>query len=167
MRDTLYILIVTLSLASCADKQKGVTAHSEQNPGTEKEDRLIGTYITANNDAGAHCLLKITHLQNGIGYAYRLTTDERMEEGKLTYTHDATTNEDFIMLEGIHWDEYEGDISQEDEDNPAEKEPFESPIGISGTLTGDTITIQNYGNAMNSYTKLAEVSDKYIVLVKL
>ena len=166
MKNILYIIIVAFIMVSCADKSKGVPTQSVQKTGTEKEHRLVGSYITANTDAGAHCLLKITRLPNGTGYAYRLTTDERMKEGKLTYTHDATTNEDFVMLEGIHWDEYEGDVSREDEDSPAEKEPLESPIGISGTVTGDTITIQNYGNAMNSYTKLAEVSDKYIVLVK-
>lgn len=112
------------------------------------------------------CLLKITRLPNGKGYAYRLTTDERMEEGKLTQSHDATTNDDFIMLEGIHWDEYDGDISQVENDAAPKNTPPEEPVGIGGLVKGDTITIQNYGNTMNHYTKLAEVSDKYIILVK-
>ena len=102
MKIILYIIILTFIMVSCADKSKGVTVQSVQKTRTEKEDKLIGSYITTNTNVGAHCMLKITHLQDVTGYAYRLTTDERMEEGKLTYTHDATTNEYFIMLEGIH-----------------------------------------------------------------
>ncbi|MBB1404455.1 hypothetical protein H5079_02335 [Pseudoalteromonas sp. SG44-5] len=41
-----------------------------------------------------------------------------------------------------------------------------SKIEVSALQQGDTLTIQNYGNSMNSYTLFSECESKYISLVK-
>jgi hypothetical protein len=43
---------------------------------------------------------------------------------------------------------------------------METPVDIGATYVKDTLTIQNYGNAMNSYTKIEECGRKYIQLIK-
>lgn len=40
------------------------------------------------------------------------------------------------------------------------------PIEIDASYVKDTLTIQNYGNSMNSYTKISECGEKYIQLIK-
>ena len=73
-----------------------------------------------------------------------------------------------MVLEGIKWDEYEGDISNEEEnDSVSDSKPeLEIPIGIDASYVKDTLTIQNYGNSMNSYTKISKCGEKYIQLIK-
>ncbi|WP_244248529.1 hypothetical protein [Flavobacterium foetidum] len=71
------------------------------------------------------------------------------------------------MLEGIQWDEYEGDISNEEEnDTISQTKEIEIPVGIGASYVRDTLTIQNYGNSMNSYMKISECGLKYIQLIK-
>ncbi|MFC4480257.1 hypothetical protein [Flavobacterium chungangensis] len=81
------------------------------------------------------------------------------------------SGDQYLILEGIKWDEYEGDISNDEEtdsisDSKKQKKKLEIPVGIDASYVKDTLTIENYGNAMNSYTKLSECGEKYIQLIK-
>lgn len=48
----------------------------------------------------------------------------------------------------------------------ASKSPGNSKIEVSALQQGDTLTIQNYGNSMNSFTLFSECKSKYLSLVK-
>ena len=62
-----------------------------------------------------------------------------------------------------HFDEEDNDsITQSETDS----KQLEIPVGIGANYATDTLTIQNYGNAMNSYTKISECGRKYIQLIK-
>ncbi|MDA6068145.1 hypothetical protein NJT12_00810 [Flavobacterium sp. AC] len=99
-----------------------------------------------------------------------LKTKLKKLKGIATFTKNES-GEKYIVLEGIKWDDYEGDISREDENDSiadsktASAEP-EIPVGIDASYVKDTLTIQNYGNSMNSYTKISECDRKYIQLIK-
>ena len=100
------------------------------------------------------------------GYTYHLKTDNRNIKGRATYSFSEKSKEAYITLEGIDWDEYEGDISHQDEEGYTVPETEIVMTGIDGAIVNDTIRIQNYGNAMNSYIKLSECGHKYIRLAK-
>ena len=173
------ITIITfslLSLSACNDKSKIVA--KESNPkevaidSTYKNNESIeGLYKTQpdpNSTDECEMSVEISKVKND--YVYFLKTKLRKLKGKATLA----TNESggkIIVLEGIQWDEYEGDISREEEndsvaDSEANSQQLEIPVGIGASYTKDTLTIQNYGNAMNSYTKLSECGRKYIQLIK-
>lgn len=135
------------------------------------ESSIEGLYETQPEpDNSDECKISIEIIKTKTGYTYFLKTKLR----KLKGIANLATNESGeknIILEGIEWDEYEGDISRgENNDSIADSEsnskPLEIPVGIGASYTKDTLTIQNYGNAMNSYTKLSECGRKYIQLIK-
>lgn len=128
-------------------------------------DPIEGTY-TANSD---DCPISLFISKNKTDYQYLLKTKLRTLKGKAVLSQNSS-GEKYISLEGIKWDEYEGDISNEDETDSTENsktaKELEIPIGIDALYTKDTLTIQNYGNAMNYYTKISECGLKYIQLIK-
>lgn len=173
------ITIITfclLLLSACNDKSKIVA--KESNPkevaidSTHKNNESIeGLYKTQpdpNSTDECEMSVEISKVKND--YVYSLKTKLRKLKGKATLA----TNESggkIIVLEGIQWDEYEGDISNEEEtdsvsDSKTEHKELEIPVGIDASYVKDTLTIQNYGNAMNSYTKISECDRKYIQLIK-
>ena len=93
-----------------------------------------------------------------------LKTDLRDVKGKVGFVRDSP-NELYIVFEGIEWDEYLGDETNEIDDDVEEKNT-KIPVGIEAYVGNDTLTIQNNGNAMNSYTKIGECGRKYIFLIK-
>lgn len=123
---------------------------------------IIGIYKTKPEPGNEDCNLVIEITETISGLEYHLTIVQRDVQGKVSLDIDDKTHEKYITFEGIEWDEYEGDISNENP-NPSEKE---IPIGIDGELKKDTIMIQNMGNAMNYYTKISECGSKYIILIK-
>jgi biopolymer transport protein ExbD len=155
-------------LASCTNKKlKPVVAkNSTKNTVTlhykKKDESIVGLY-SATAESGTDCHISIAITATKKGYLYLLKTDSRNVKGKATVTINAS-GEKYITLEGLQWDEYEGDISNEEDTNRTKT--VEIPIGIDASYIKDTLTIQNYGNAMNYYTKISECGAKYIQLVK-
>lgn len=123
------------------------------------KDEVEGTY-KAN---GCDMSIIISKVKNDYNYIFK--TSIRTLKGKATYTK-SNTGEQYLVLEGIQWDEYEGDISNEEENDSIPRKELEIPVGIDALYVKDTLTIQNYGNAMNSYTKISECGLKYIQLIK-
>lgn len=170
------ITIITFSLllfSACNDKPKSVTNENNSKEvlidSTDKNDESIeGLYKTQpdpNSTDECEISLEITKIKND--YLYFLKTKLRKLKGKATFSTNES-GEKFILLEDIKWDEYEGDISNEDETDSISdsKAALEIPVGIDASYAKDTITIQNYGNSMNSYTKISECGRKYIQLIK-
>ncbi|PBJ12882.1 hypothetical protein [Flavobacterium sp. ACN6] len=132
-----------------------------ENPASSEnlKDEIEGTYTSEE----CNLSLIISKIKNDYQYVFK--TSVRTLKGKASYSKNSS-GEKYIVLEGIPWDEYEGDISNEEENDSIPAKELEIPVGIDAVYVKDTLTIQNYGNAMNSYTKISECGLKYILLVK-
>ena len=166
-RKIIYCVFSILLISACTNK-KAETVINKDMPKTEisinpirNEESIEGMYKTAD----CNISIKITKTKNG--YEYFLKTNLRKVKGVATFSKNES-GEKYLVLEGIKWDEYEGDISNEESDSIKVSEPkeLEIPIGIDASYVKDTITIQNYGNSMNSYTKISECDLKYIQFIK-
>lgn len=160
----LILLIFYFSLLSC--NQKPEKSRSPENLKLRSDtlkvnskNEIEGTYNSIECDIS----LIISKIKNE--YEYILKTSRRTLKGKATFSK-SSSGEKYITLEGIEWDEYEGDISNEDDNDSIPRKKLEIPVGIDALYVKDTLTIQNYGNAMNSYTKISECGEKYIQLIK-
>lgn len=163
----IYTIFFIILISSCTNK-KAETALEKDIPKTEisietnkDEESIVGIYKTT------ECDISVEITKNKDGYQYFLKTSIRKVKGKVTFSKNES-GESYLILEGIKWDEYEGDISNQENDSITESEPkeLESLVGIDASYVKDTLTIQNYGNSMNSYTKISECGLKYIQLIK-
>lgn len=167
------IILSFLLFSACKDKSKSVTDENNSkevlidltNKSDESIEGLYKTQPDPNSTDECEISLEIAKIKSD--YVYFLKTKLRKVKGKATFSTNKS-GEKYIVLEGIKWDDYEGDISNEDETDSISdsKEALEIPVGIDASYVKDTITIQNYGNAMNSYTKISECGRKYIQLIK-
>jgi hypothetical protein len=138
---------------------------------TEKEitdlpKNIEGVYKTLNNEGETEtCNLTIKLTKKNGEYYYNLRSETRNLNGKVSFSRNIDNNETYIILEGIEWAEYSGDVTNQDDKNYEEKE-LELPVGIDGLFTENEIIIQNDGNAMNYYVKLNDCGVKYIHLKK-
>lgn len=119
-----------------------------------------GTYTNTSETA---CSFKLSISKQENSYFYNILTAERALKGKVSFVRNIDAREVYIKFNGIKWAEYNGAAKDEGE---AEKFAIKIPIGIEGVLNENEITIQNYGNSMNNYTKFDDCEDKYIVLRK-
>lgn len=158
----LLLLYFCLALINCNQKAEKTTL-SEDSKQTiisseiPQNDEVEGTY----NADGCDLSLIISKIKDD--YYYALKTNLRTLKGIATFSKNSS-GEKYITLEGIKWDEYEGDISNENDSVPQKE--LEIPVGIDALYVKDTLTIQNYGNSMNSYTKISECGLKYIQFIK-
>lgn len=168
-------LFLILLVSACNNKSKPVV--QEDTPKTiitdsipKNEESIEGFYETKPEpDNTDECTISVEIKKGKSGYTYFLKTKLRKLKGIASFTKNES-GEKYITLEGIKWDDYEGDISNEDSDSISDSKTdtkqLEIPVGIDTSYVKDTLTIQNYGNAMNSYTKISECDRKYIELIK-
>ncbi|WP_366182582.1 hypothetical protein [Flavobacterium ovatum] len=126
----------------------------------ELPKNIVGTYTNAN---GTACNFKLIISKKKNSYFYSIITAERSLKGKVSFSRNIDSKEVYINFNGIKWAAYNGALDAEGE--PANK-TIKIPVGIEGLLNENEITIQNYGNAMNNYTKFNDCDDKYITLRK-
>lgn len=93
----------------------------------------------------ASCNLVVGLSQEGNQQIYKVTTNTRSAKG--TFTQKGQQ----IVFSGLY----------------ASKSPGNVKIEVSALQQGDTLTIQNYGNSMNSFTLFSECESKYLSLVKV
>lgn len=124
---------------------------------------LLGTYKFS-IPSGCKITLTINRLKGN--FYYHMITTERNLKGKVTFSRSLDEKLNYINFHGIEWAESSGDVSEgPDDDDRKPKQP--TPAIVEGLLDDNEIIIQNYGNAMNYYTKLGECTDeKYIHLRK-
>lgn len=168
----LFILFV-IFFSACNNKEKSAAESSETDIAlqtNQKKASIEGLYATRpdENNTG-DCEISVEIKKEKKGYSYFLKTNLRKLRGIARFTTNES-GEKYIVLEGIKWDEFEGDISQQEEESDSiadsEAKETEIPTGIDASYVKDTLTIQNYGNSMNSYTKISECGRKYIQLIK-
>lgn len=172
----LTVILVAISLISSCKKSETVDPKNNSetrtlNKTSADSESIEGLYETqAEPDNSNECVMSIEIIKEKKGYSYFLKTKLRQLKGIANMTTNES-GEKILVLEGIEWDEYEGDISREEDndsiaDSESNSQQPDIPVGIGANYTKDTLTIQNYGNAMNSYTKLSECGRKYIQLIK-
>lgn len=134
---------------------------------TDRVNKFIfdieGTYTF--KDEPSKCDLTITIFKADGDYKYKLITTERNLSGGISLELNERKDGYYINFKGIEWSEYEGAIEADENENEVEKE-VELPTDLNGLIYEGEITIQNSGNAMNYYVKLAECDVKYIHLKK-
>lgn len=160
----LILLTFYFTLTSCNQKTEKLseTEDLKEEINVSKvnsKDEIEGTYKVD----GCDLTVIISKIKSDYQYVFK--TSVRTLKGKATFSKNGS-GEKYITLEGIQWDEYEGDISNEEENDSIPRKELEIPVGIDALYVKDTLTIQNYGNAMNSYTKISECGLKYIQLIK-
>jgi len=169
-KTALYILIIISSLG-CSHKgntTKNITVQQtviDTVPTTVKTNntKIEGIYTAEPiNDEIGNCNITVTITKKKQDYFFSLESDSKTINGKVTVTRNQETANTIIMFEGIPWSDYEGNLDSADSTDTK----LEIPIGIDGLFKNDTITIQNSGNSMNSYTKFLECDYKYINLVR-
>lgn len=152
------------------DRRNSVkTAATFSNSGTSHSSPDISGYYKA-VDAGhpestdEGCAIEVNILKKNTGaFTYNLIAGDTKHTGEVTLTKNNDKSMG-IVFEGIPYAEFEGDISDGDDDK--ERPQLKLPVGIGGILQGDTITIQNYGNSMNYYVVFEGCGAKYLQLVK-
>ncbi|KUJ59270.1 hypothetical protein AR687_23880 [Flavobacteriaceae bacterium CRH] len=169
------VIFLLLIIFSCNDKKPDqiIEKHNSKDSDVLKyksEEQAIAGFYKTITDSNNDCFVSIVITELKTGYFYSLQTNSRNVSGKVRFSIN-DSGEKYITLEGIKWDEYEGDISNEDEtdsvsDSKTASKELEIPVGIDASYVKDTLTIQNYGNSMNSYTKISECGRKYIQLIK-
>ncbi|GGI49660.1 hypothetical protein GCM10011425_08720 [Mucilaginibacter galii] len=129
---------------------------------------IEGTYkaIVVPGDESQPCKLTVVIYKKNNKYRYILTTPGKVRRGAVTLfkSDDPKQFTCMITLEGIQWASYEGDISKVDDEHPAKE--YELPVDITMGFINNELAFQNDGNAMNSYTVLAECDQKFVHLVK-
>lgn len=169
-----FALFIMVFFLACNNKPK--PAAPVKNPEktimdsvNKNEESIAGFYETQPDPENTgECKISVEILKEKNGYRYFLKTKLRELKGIATFTANES-GEKYIVLEGIEWDEYEGDISKEEESDSVSDtnaKELEIPVGIGASYVKDTLTIQNYGNSMNSYTKISECDRKYILLIR-
>lgn len=169
------IICSTLLISSCKKTESTIEKNNSETKITIKtnqdKESIEGFYETQPDpDHTNDCETSVDITKTKNGYSYLLKTKLRKLKGIASISTNES-GEKIIVLKGIEWYEYEGDISRE-EDNDSitnsetDSKPLEIPVGIGARYAKDTLTIQNYGNAMNSYTKISECGRKYIQLIK-
>jgi len=165
MKALLFIALttvtVTVSCQEMADKSRELPAKKIEALQLSPQVNFSGTYNVVNDSTDFEtCTFSIILKQKTTGYSYRLITDKRDVKGDAIFQK---TDEGAILtLKGITWDAYEGDISNEEAPN----EELKLPEDVGIMVKNDTLNIQNYGNAMNSYTIFGECGKKFIILAK-
>ncbi len=124
--------------------------------------KIEGVYQATTMEESSNCAITVAIRKEKGEYLYDFQSTERKLHGKVTFFRDLEDRQVYITLEGITWSEYGGDLDQADK----RKTPLKLPIGIDGMFSQDTISIQNYGNSMNYYTKLSDCGAKYVFFVR-
>ena len=128
--------------------------------GLYKAERFEGT-----SEESDVCDMTVEIKKSREGYNYKFTLSDTTYAGSVTISKNEKDKSAFVTFKGIEWAEYEGDISNRD-DNDDNRPSLDLPVDVGGQLLGNEIVIQNSGNAMNYYTVFSECGEKFIRLVK-
>lgn len=164
---SVLILNFVLFLVSCKDSnlQKDgndqITIESKNlnvDQSKKAAENIAGIY-TSSTKAGDACNFSIEISESAGTYKYILKSTQEDKEGILLLENSDSEGEQNILLEGLKYDSYEGDKS-------SKNTPSIEMSGVSALLKDNSITIQNTGNSMNSFTIFKDCDAKYIELKK-
>ncbi len=108
---------------------------------------IAGIYKIKNEDETDKCDLSISITFVKGDYLYTIKAKNYSKKGKISFSRSLLEKTNYIIFEGLIPDEGGGTY-------------------VDGLFANNEITIQNYGNAMNYYVKLATCGGKYLNLMK-
>ncbi|MFT6138457.1 MAG: hypothetical protein ACJA0U_001233 [Salibacteraceae bacterium] len=159
MKKTIQILLLTLVLISCQNSEKKEIENSSSTETLLFDIEGIYTF----SDTLSKCNLTLEITKEIELYKYKLKTPTRSLKGEISLEANKESDAYSLILNGIEWSENYGALDQNSE--PIDQN-VALPKGLEGTIDKNEITIQNYGNSMNSYLQLGECDVKYIHLKK-
>lgn len=124
---------------------------------------LIGNYQVDEQDK---CALSMIISKSKGEYHYHFKSSTRNINGKVTFSRSLDEKLVYINFHGIDWDEDSGDVTKSDDEESSSKNDS-LPTVVQGLLSDGGVVIQNTGNAMNRYVKIAECDLKYIHLKRV
>ncbi|SDF91304.1 hypothetical protein SAMN05421827_10292 [Pedobacter terrae] len=124
---------------------------------------LMGNYQVDEQDK---CALSMTIFKSKGVYYYHFKSSARNINGKVTFSRSLDEKLVYINFEGIEWDEDSGDVTKSDDEESSSGNDS-LPTVVQGLLSDCGVIIQNTGNAMNRYVKIAECDLKYIHLKRV
>ncbi|SNR16255.1 hypothetical protein [Tenacibaculum jejuense] len=93
---------------------------------------------------------------------YTFTSPKRSLSGTAKITEN-----NMIIFDDFEWSEYAGGAIDEEGIEKKETLPLPTQIGTTINFESNEFVIQNYGNAMNYYTKIEEADEKYVIFKRL
>ncbi|AZB28421.1 hypothetical protein [Chryseobacterium balustinum] len=171
-------LVFVLAVQSCAkkdDKPVATTTQSSSKQNDSIQSDISQKNLSKNNNLlfdieglyqskdNASCNMNLKLYYSEGKLKYDLKTDRQTLTDFATLTLNEKKDGYYITLKNIKWSENTGAV---DSKGNAIDKNLDLPKDIQGSLDKYGITIQNYGNAMNSYEKFAECGLKYINLIK-
>ena len=132
-----------------------ITKNSFRNPVKERLVQGVWKNETSNLS------FKLFFKENQLHYTF--TSPKR------TFSNTAEiTQNNLIIFKGFEWSEYAGGaIDNGESEEEKEDPPLPTKIGATINFESNEFVIQNYGNAMNYYTKIEEASEKYVTFKRL
>jgi hypothetical protein len=159
------LIIVFAFIVSCNKKDNLLSQDNliEKQEEIKFVDSISGIYKTE-FDSISNCPITLKISSHKGNYFYNLVTSKRNLKGKIYFINDGS----FLVLEGIPWNEFEGDIIKEPD---AEKLSVaengkDIPKGIPFLIFKDKLKLQNFENSMNNYIPLGECGTKNVQLMK-
>ncbi|WP_299683246.1 hypothetical protein [uncultured Tenacibaculum sp.] len=132
-----------------------ITNETFRNPA--KERAVVGHW--KNETSNLNFKLFVTNNQ----LEYTFTSPKRSFNGAAQITES-----NLIIFKGFEWSEYAGGaVDDGDEEEEREQPPLPTEIGTTIDFESGEFVIQNYGNAMNYFTKIEEASEKYVSFKKV
>jgi hypothetical protein len=153
------ILFLTVVLISCQNSENKEVENAPTTASLLFDIEGVYTF----SDTLSKCYLTLEIAKEIELYTYNLKTTTRSLSGEISLEENEDNDAYFLILNGIEWSEYYGAL---DENSEPIDQDIELPVGLEGTIVENEITIQNYGNSMNSYLQLVECDVKYIHLKK-
>jgi len=159
------LIIVFAFIVSCNKKDNLLPKDNliEKQEKIKFVDSISGIYKTE-FDSISNCPITLKISSHEGNYFYNLVTSKRNLKGKIYFINDCS----FLVLEGIPWDEYEGDIIKEldAEKSSVAENGKDIPKGIPFLIFKDKLKLQNFENLMNNYIPLGECGTKNVQLMK-
>ncbi|MFV0471389.1 MAG: hypothetical protein ACK5L7_05085 [Paludibacteraceae bacterium] len=176
-----FFIIFFLILVSCSQTKKTKTAEKsiEEKNNTISNDKyptlskhhkvsreemlfeIEGIYYMEENELNCGITLMLFRENEKLRYKLKTNTRELTNDAKIELNDKKDGY--YLTLKNIEWSENEGAL---DEEGEQVDDSVELPKEIQGVLYKNEITIQNTGNSMNYYVKIAECDQKYIHLIK-
>jgi len=146
----------------CSDQAAPTKANAKTIPAGYRSREVEGYYVSEPMDGETEtCNLSVRIKKVQGQYIYAFNIDGRILKGKVRITKTDDPNELGIIFNEIQWAENNGDLSR-----TTKAAKLKLPDSIEGVWSASGIIIQNYGNSMNSYMKIASCGQKYINMVK-
>ena len=160
---TIIVIGFSVFMSGCCGENSKKTHRHREHTVDNRFDFLVGTWITD----GEYCfdeLLLVINKKNG-EYSYFFKTSEAEQVGPLEIISEG--DDTYINLLDVKWSEYRGAIPEDKDVNEVAIQEDVYGLDLQYDNEMNKLLLQNRGNNMNYYIKIAEVECNYAALRKV